>query len=316
MKQKTFKHKITILACLTALLVFTMCARKTDLQKGVEAVRKGEYAKALEPLHKALSIESHNQEALYNLSLAYAYLDSVDKSFHHYLTLVDLQSPFKDSMQLKEILIHFLSLEPYVWHLVPMKMNHQFKGVMNPNGQTIAVAAAQRDRPNIYLISLDGSIIKKITKSGMNTDPDFSPTGTHLVFVSDVDGDEELYLYTIQDGQIEKLTNNTAQDFSPSFSPDGNDIVFISNMHDKFKWEIYKTPRNFPHVSASYHAHQVDLINKGKSRFPAISYPDVLLIIIYSLLYKCTSCCGKGMEIPSTSKRFLMFSWVAKNTFQ
>lgn len=244
MKQKTFKHRTTVLACLTALFVFTMCARKTDLQKGVDAVRKGEYAKALEPLHKALSIESHNQEALYNLSLAYAYLDSVEKSSHHYLTLVDLQSPFKDSMQLKEILIHFLNLEPYVWHLVPMKMNHQFKGVMSPHGQSIAVAAAQRDRPNIYLISLDGSIIKKITKSGMNTDPDFSPTGTHLVFVSDVDGDEELYLYSIQDGQIEKLTDNTAQDFSPSFSPDGNDIVFISNMHDKFKWEIYKVNVN------------------------------------------------------------------------
>lgn len=244
MKQKTSRYRKAILMCLTAVLVLTMCARKTDLQKGVDAVKKGEYAKALEPLRQALSIESHNPEALYNICLAYAYLDSVEKSFDHYLTLVDLQSPFKDSMQLKEILIHFLNLEPHVWHLVPMKMTHQFKGVMSPDGQMIAVAAAQVDRPNIYLISLDGSIIRKVTKSGMNTDPDFSPTGTHLVFVSDVDGDEELYLYSIQDGQVEKLTENTAQDFSPSFSPDGKDIVFISNMHDKFKWEIYKVNVN------------------------------------------------------------------------
>lgn len=237
---KIHNHKTVILYCVIATFVLTACARKSDLEKGINAVKKGDYAQALEPLHKVVSEDSLNDEAHYNLSLAYAYLDSIEKSHAHYLHLVTWQSPFKDSSQLKEILAHFLDLEPYVWHLVPMKMNQQFKGVMSPDGQAIAVAAAQRDRPNIYLINLDGSIIKKITKSGMNTDPDFSPTGTHLIFVSDVDGDEDIYLYSIEDGQVEKLTDNTAQDFSPSFSPDGKEIVFISNMDDRFKWEIYK----------------------------------------------------------------------------
>ena len=240
MIERTCSCNALILFCVIAVLFTTVCAPKSDLQKGIEAIDKGDYAKAIEHLHNATDNDPLNQEAYFHLCLAYAYLDSAEESYHTYLRLISMQSPFKDSSRLKEILAHFLELEPYVWHLVPMKMNQQFKGVMSPDGQVIAVAAATRDRANIYLISLDGTIIKKITKSGMNTDPDFSPDGTQLAFVSDVDGDEDIYLYSIQDGQLEKLTDNTAQDFSPSFSPDGNDIVFISNMHDEFKWEIYK----------------------------------------------------------------------------
>ena len=240
MTDKMYNYKTVVLFCTIAIFLATVCARKSDLQKGIEAIDKGDYVKAVEYLQNTTSNDALNQEAYFHLCLAYAYLDSVDKSYHTYLRLISMQSPFKDSSQLKEILVHFLNLEPYVWHLVPMKMNQQFKGVMSPDGQAIAVAAATRDRANIYLISLDGTTIKKITKSGMNTDPDFSPDGKHLVFVSDVDGDEDIYLYSIEDGHVEKLTDNTAQDFSPSFSPDGSDIVFISNMHDTFKWEIYK----------------------------------------------------------------------------
>lgn len=244
MIEKTHDCENLISFCIIAVLLITVCAPKSDLQKGIEAIDKGDYSKAVEYLQNTTGNDPLNQEAYFHLCFTYAYLDSVEKSYHTYLRLISMQSPFKDNSQLKEILAHFLNLEPYVWHIVPMKMNQQFKGVMSPDGQVIAVAAATRDRANIYLINLDGTIIKKITKSGMNTDPDFSPDGTHLVFVSDVDGDEDIYLYSIEDGQIEKLTDNTAQDFSPSFSPDGSDIVFISNMHDKFKWEIYKVNVN------------------------------------------------------------------------
>lgn len=244
MTEKSNNCKIMTLLCIIAILLMTVCAPKSDLQKGIEAIDKGDYAKAVEYLQNTTANDPLNQEAYFHLCFAYAYLDSVEKSYHTYLRLISMQSPLKDSSGLKEVLAHFLDLEPYVWHLVPMKMNQQFKGVMSPDGQVLAVAAATRDRANIYLINLDGTVVKKITMSGMNTDPDFSPDGTHLSFVSDVDGDEEIYLYTIADGQVVKLTDNTAQDFSPSFSPDGKDIVFISNMHDKFKWEIYKVNVN------------------------------------------------------------------------
>jgi TolB protein len=119
------------------------------------------------------------------------------------------------------------------------KMN-QFKGVFSPKGETLAVAAAKSDVAKIYLINRDGSTIEIASKKGMNTDPDFSPAGDKIVFTSDQDGNEEIYLYEIKSKNLSRLTNYPRQDYSPSFSPDGSEIVFVSNMDDQYKWEIYK----------------------------------------------------------------------------
>lgn len=221
-------------------LVCVVCTRKNDLQKGIDAMKKGEYGKALPSLKAALTKDSLNPLAHYNLSLAYGYLDSTEKSFHHYLKLVNMGSTLKDSITLKEMLTRILQIEPYPSSPIPMRGYNQFKGAPSPDGQLIAVAAAKRDIANIYLVELDGRIKKKITTTGSNNDPAFSPEGDRILYVSNRDGDEELYLYTAATGEVEQLTNNTARDFFPSFSPDGQEIVFVSNMDDIHNWEIYK----------------------------------------------------------------------------
>jgi Tol biopolymer transport system component len=228
------------LCFLCILLVIIFCARKDDFEKGINALKKGDYAKAIKSLNVALVKDSLNAELRYNLSLAYAHSDSVQKSFYYYLKTAELDSHFVKDVHLKELLAHFLKIEPYPSQIIPMKRMNRFKGVISPDGKMIAVAAARRDRPDIYLLKPDGTTIRRVTKSGENTDPAFSPSGEHIIFVSNVDGDEELYLYDLKTKHAEKLTNNSAQDFSPSFSPDGKDVVFVSNMDDPYKWEIYK----------------------------------------------------------------------------
>lgn len=235
-KKKT-KWFYFILCCLLSVVV---CSRKTELQKGIEAVKKGDYLKAVQSLKKSLQTDSLAPEVHYNLSLAYAYLDSVDKSFHHYLKLIELDSPLKENTKLKELLARLLNLEPYTTKQIPMNRMNQFKGSINPAKNIIAVAAAKNDIANIYLVNLQGKVIKKITKRAMNTDPCFSPDGKFITFISNLDGDDELFLFNLQTGEIKKLTNNTAKDFSPAFSPDGKEIAFVSNMDDPYKWEIYK----------------------------------------------------------------------------
>jgi len=224
------------------LCFFTLifCSRKSDLQKGIEAIKKGDYAKAVRTLEKSLEADSMNPDVHYNLSFAYANLDSVRSSFLHYLKLVEMESPLKNDVKLKELLANFLNLDPYPARLIPMKGMNQFKGSLSPQGDIIAVAAAKRDIANIYLVTLKGKIKEKITSRGMNTDPDFSPTGDYIVYVSNIDGDDELYLYELKTKKVKKITDNTAKDFSPSFSPDGKEIVFVSNMDEPYKWEIYK----------------------------------------------------------------------------
>ena len=241
MKNSNIKQKMKYrLLFSIIILALVFCSRKGDIQKGIDAIKKGEYLKAVKSLNTVLKTDSLNSEAHFNLSLAYAHLDSTDKSFYHYLKICELESNLRKDVQLKEMLANFLNLEPYASTLVSMKRMNQFKGTFSPDGKKIVVAAARRDIANIYLVNLDGSIIKKLTKQGMNTDPDFSPTGEHVVFVSDIDGDEELYLYDLVTNQMENLTDNTADDFSPSFSPDGKEIVFVSNMDNIYQWEIYK----------------------------------------------------------------------------
>jgi Tol biopolymer transport system component len=247
------KHARSILKyCLCVYFILTVsiicCTQKSDFEKGIEALKKGDYLKAVQSLNDTLQSDTLNANIHYHLSLAYAHLDSMSKSMKHYMKIVELESSFKDSIELKELLALFLKLEPYPSVKVPMKRMNMFKGAFSPGGDTIVVAAAKRDVANIYLIRLDGTVIKKITSKGMNTDPLFSPTGRHIVFVSDQDGDDELYLYDVGTEQTTQLTNNTAQDFSPSFSPNGEEIVYVSNMDDEFKWELYKISVKNKHI--------------------------------------------------------------------
>ncbi len=232
-------QKITLII-LTVIMAVVFCARKDELHQATEAIEKGDYAKGVVLLKKILDKDPLNPDVHYNLSLAFAHLDSMNQSLHHYQKLCTLESDLKDDTRLKEVLAYLLSLEPYASSLIPIKHLNQFKGVFSPDGQTVAFAAAPRGIAHIYLARFDGSIIKKIATGGLNTDPDFSPTGEHIVFVSDRDGDDELYVYDLMSGHIEKLTDNSARDFSPCFSPDGQELVFVSNMDDPNKMEIYK----------------------------------------------------------------------------
>lgn len=234
-----FTYKL-VLAFTIMLAVF--CSRKDELQKGIKAIEKGDYAAAVKSLQSALKTDSLNPEVHFSLSLSYAHLDSVQRSFMHYLKLVELDttSSFKNDVPLREMLATFLKIAPYAWKAIPMKRMNQFKGALSPDGKTIAVAAAKRDRADIYLTRLNGKVIRKITVSGMNTDPYFSPAGDQIIFVSDADGDDELYTYDMKTKKVKQITDNSAQDFSPAYSPDGKEVVFVSNMDDPNKWEIYK----------------------------------------------------------------------------
>jgi len=222
------------------LLVLQQCSRKSDLEKGISALEKGDYLSAVKTLNASLLLDSLNPEIHYNLSLAYANLDSVEKAQVHFLKLAVLDSPLKESVRLKELLACALGMEPYPLTPIIMKGMHQFKGAFSPSADTLVIAAARSHRPDIYLVARDGSVIKRITTQSSNTDPDFSPDGRTVVFVSNRDGDEELYLYDIVSEQVTQLTTNTASDFFPSYAPNGKDIVFVSNRDNQYKWEIYK----------------------------------------------------------------------------
>ena len=71
----------------------------------------------------------------------------------------------------------------------------------------------------------------------LNRNPEFSPDGTKIAYISNIDGDFEIYVVNAGGSEPIKITDNTAQDADPSWSPDGQTIVFSSDRSGE--WELY-----------------------------------------------------------------------------
>jgi Tol biopolymer transport system component len=66
--------------------------------------------------------------------------------------------------------------------------------------------------------------------------PDGGGTGS-IAFMSDRDGNQELYLMDKDSGDVERLTNNAAKDVALSWSPDGRVLAFSSERDGN--WDIF-----------------------------------------------------------------------------
>lgn len=64
-----------------------------------------------------------------------------------------------------------------------------------------------------------------------------TPGRQTVAFVSDYEGNDEIYLLAPNDGTIVNLTRHPADDKSPAWSPDGQRLVFQS--HRDGNWELY-----------------------------------------------------------------------------
>jgi TolB protein len=84
---------------------------------------------------------------------------------------------------------------------------------------------------NIVVANLDESDIKSITHSlppQFSGYPRWSPDHTKIAFMSDRDGDEELYVMDADGQNVLRVTYNPGEDWSPAWTPDGSRITFVS----------------------------------------------------------------------------------------
>ncbi|MGE5198888.1 MAG: hypothetical protein ACM3H9_04555, partial [Rhodospirillaceae bacterium] len=73
-----------------------------------------------------------------------------------------------------------------------------------------------------------GSLMQLTVDPGYEGTPAFAPDGRTLAYVSERDGNFEIYLQQISGGPAINLTRNPAADVQPAFSPDGREIAFVS----------------------------------------------------------------------------------------
>jgi len=115
------------------------------------------------------------------------------------------------------------------------------KGGTETNEKILFHSRKEYDPENyngLYIMNTNGSNIEKIPNSSYPAPvldyASWSPDGTKITFVSNKEGNEEIYTTNIDGSDIKRLTNNPKRDLYPNWSPDGQEILFVSNKRTKY----------------------------------------------------------------------------------
>jgi Tol biopolymer transport system component len=121
--------------------------------------------------------------------------------------------------------------------------------VWSPDATKIAYSnGASINQSNVWVMNVDGSGLTRVTNHGGSSgiysrSPAWSPDSMRLVFETNRDGNDEIYMLWVRgfhgnhEDNLARLTTNAAADVDPAWSPDGARIAFATNRDGDF--EIY-----------------------------------------------------------------------------
>ena len=81
----------------------------------------------------------------------------------------------------------------------------------------------------LIVMNNDGGVPQQITTDPSDKNPDVSPDGSQVAFMSQRDGNWEIYTSDLQGSNLKRLTSDPANDGLPVWSPDGLSIAFGSD---------------------------------------------------------------------------------------
>jgi Tol biopolymer transport system component len=108
----------------------------------------------------------------------------------------------------------------------------EFAPAFSPDGSQIAFVAQRSGSAadaDLFVMNVDGSGLTRLTSTGTNWDPTWSPDGTQIAFRKAIDGDEEIYVVGADgSGETDLSRSPSTWELDPSWSPDGTRIAFTS----------------------------------------------------------------------------------------
>jgi len=110
-----------------------------------------------------------------------------------------------------------------------------------PDGREVALTLSLNGNSDIYIISPDGKMIRRLTRHPkIDVSPTWSPDGKQLAFVSERAGTPQLYVMTDGGGQARRLTFKGSYNQEPDWCslPGSTQIAYTSG-HGHERYEIH-----------------------------------------------------------------------------
>jgi len=102
---------------------------------------------------------------------------------------------------------------------------------------TLLIVSASLPSSTVKAVDWWSQPTQLTTNTAYDITPSFSGDGSKIAFMSNRDGNFEIYVMNADGTSQTRLTNNAAYDGLPSFSGDGSKIAFFSDRDGN--WEIY-----------------------------------------------------------------------------
>ncbi len=109
------------------------------------------------------------------------------------------------------------------------------------SGNLMAFVSDRFGNPNVLVKDLSSGSVRRVSKSGYNTNPSMSPDGKYITY-SKQSGGHRIFVYEMATDTEKQVSFGPGSDENPSFAPDSNFIAFSSSRAGGRK--IYLTTRN------------------------------------------------------------------------
>jgi TolB protein len=111
----------------------------------------------------------------------------------------------------------------------------------SPDGSKIAATLSQDGNSEIYLLTRDGAIIKRLTNNPfIDTSPSWSPDGARIAFVSDRFGSPQIWIMNSDGSNQQRLTHRGNYNQTPRFSPRKDlPLIAFTARDEKYQYDIF-----------------------------------------------------------------------------